>query len=174
MVSRIFLTLIGLACASASALVFLPLAVIFDPLVQHATSHVPADHWFEILANILTEDDADEALATLFHLMWTIGMLVCVVPVTITALIGGVSRAVSLTFHAGLTGLISAAVPWILRTGSPAAISPRDTLISQSEAHLTLILFLTGIVAGSVYWLIAARSSQATDKNGWLSAQPKA
>ena len=47
MFSRLLLTIVGLACASAAALLFLPFAVLVDPLVQSTASHVPADHWFE-------------------------------------------------------------------------------------------------------------------------------
>src|SRR6476660_196151 len=117
MFARLILTIAGLACASAAALLFLPFAVIVDPLVQSVASHVPADHWFEILESLFSEDDPQDAVATLMQLLWTIGMLVCVAPVTIAALIGGVARSRSFVFYAGLSGALAAAMPWILRAG---------------------------------------------------------
>ena len=80
---------------------FLPFAILVDPLVQSAASHVPADHWFDIFQSLLSDDDPGEAVATIVQLVWTIGMLVCVLPVTITALIGGVARARSLLVLCG-------------------------------------------------------------------------
>src|SRR5690242_19039204 len=115
MIARLTLTIVGLACGSAAALLFLPIAVMLDPLVQSAASHMPADHWFEILEGLFSDEDPQETVATLVQLVWTIGMLVCVLPITITALVGGVARSRSFLFYAGLTGLLAAAMPWILR-----------------------------------------------------------
>lgn len=170
MLARLVLTIIGLACGSAAALLFLPLAVILDPLVQSAASHLPADHWFDILQGLFSDEDPEETLATLVQLLWTIGMLVCVLPITITALIGGVARSRSLIFHAGLAGVLAAAMPWILRA---SRIAERGGRMSAAEAHLTLILFLTGVVAGAIYWLIAARDDGKPRRGGWMSGQPR-
>ena len=167
---RIILTIIGLACGSAAAMLFLPFAILVDPLVQSAASHVPADHWFDIFQNLLSENDPEEAVATIVQLVWTIGMLVCVLPLTITALIGGVARARSYVFYAGLTGAFAAAAPWILRA---SRFADRGGQMSSAEAHFTLILFLTGVVAGSLYWLIAARGGGKPYAGGWMSAPPR-
>ena len=104
MFARLILTTVGLACASAAALLFLPFAVLVDPLVQSTASPAPTDHWFGILERLFWDDDPQEALATFVQLIWTIGMLVCVVPVTIAALVGGLTRTRSFVFFAGLTG----------------------------------------------------------------------
>lgn len=169
MLSRLVLTLIGLACASAVALVFLPVAVIVDPLVQQVAGQMPADHWFDILSSLAQDDFPDETAAALFQLIWLIGMLVCVAPVTIVALIGAVSRSSSFLFHAGLTGLLAAAMPWLLRA---SRFHDRNAHMSSAEAHLTAILFLTGAIAGTVYWLISARGEQRPAGRGWMSNHP--
>jgi hypothetical protein len=171
MLSRLLLTIVGLACGSAAALLFLPFAVLVDPLVQSTASHLPADHWFEILESLFADDDPQEAVMTIVQLIWTIGMLVCVLPVTITALIGGVARSRSFVFYAGLTGFLAAAMPWILRA---SRFAERGGQMSSAEGHLTLILFLTGVVAGTIYWLIAARGGQSKpSRDGWMSGQPR-
>ena len=157
MFARLILTTVGLACASAAALLFLPFAVLVDPLVQSTASPAPADHWFGILA-------------TFVQLIWTIGMLVCVVPVTIAALVGGLTRTRSFVFFAGLTGTLAAAMPWILRA---SRFADRGGQISAAEGHLTLILFLTGVVAGTIYWVIAGRGERKPPRDGWMSDQPK-
>ncbi len=172
MFARLTLTIVGLACASAAALLFLPFAVLVDPLVQSTTSHASADHWFEILENLFADDDPQEALTTFVQLIWSIGMLVCVVPVTITALIGSLARTRSFVFHAGLTGAFAAAMPWILRA---SRFADRGGQISSAEGHLTLILFLTGVVAGTIYWLIAGRRGEdQPSRGGWMSGHPPA
>ena len=168
MFTRLLLTFVGLACASAAAPIFLPIAIIFDPLVQQIASHVPADHWFDILSGLVNDEDPEETIGTLFQLVWTVGMLVCVAPVTITALIGGVSGARSQLFYAGLSGLLAAAMPWVLRA---SRFAERGIQASSAETHLTAMLFLTGAVAGLVYWLIAARSAADPPRRGWASNQ---
>jgi hypothetical protein len=171
MFARLILTVVGLACASAAALMFLPFAVLVDPLVQSTASHLPADHWFEILESLFDDGDPQEAVMTIVQLIWTIGMLVCVLPVTIAALIGGVARSRSFLFYAGLTGFLAAAMPWILRA---SRFAERGGQMSSAEEHLTLILFLTGVVAGTIYWLIAGRGGQPkASREGWLSGQPR-
>lgn len=170
MFARLILTLVGLACASAAALMFLPFAVLLDPLVQSTASHLSADHWVDILEGLFADDDPHEAVTTLFQLIWTIGMLVCVVPVTIAALIGGLARSRSFFFYAGLSGFLAAAMPWILRA---SRFAERGGQISSAEGHLTLILFLTGVIAGGLYWLIAARGQHKTSHQGWMANQPK-
>jgi hypothetical protein len=168
MFARLILTIVGLACASAAALLFLPVAVLVDPLVQNTASHVPVNHWFDILEGLFSDDDPQDAAATFVQLIWSIGMLVCVVPVTITALIGSVARARSYLFYAGLTGALAAAMPWILRA---SRFADRGSQISSAEGHLTLILFLTGIVAGTIYWLISGRGDDRPSRDGWMSGQ---
>ncbi len=171
MFSRLMLTFIGLACASAAALVFLPLAVIFDPLVQQVASQVPADHWLDILWDLFSDENPDDTFAAVLQLTWAVGVLVCILPVTVTALLGAGGQVRTFAFYAGATGVLAAAIPWILRSSRMAerALQP-----SSAEAHLTVILFLTGALAGSVFWLIAARDAGLRrPAKGWMSDQSK-
>lgn len=170
MIARTLLTLVGLACASAAALIFLPIATIFDPFVQATAGHIAPEHWFELLASILTDDAPDEAVATFFHLIWTIGMLVCVLPVTVVALVGAVGKAQAYVFYAGTTGVLAAAMPWVVRAGR---LTDRSASITAAEGHVALILFLTGVVAGTVYWLIAARGPRVPRGGGWQQHHPR-
>ncbi len=171
MLSRLMLTFIGLACASAAALVFLPLAVIFDPLVQHVASQLPADHWLDILWDLFSDENPDDTFAAILQLTWAVGMLVCILPVTVTALLGAGGRVRTFAFYAGATGGLAAAIPWILRS---SRMAERAFQPSSAEAHLTVILFLTGALAGTVFWFIAARDAALTrPAKGWLSDQSK-
>lgn len=170
MFARLILTIVGLACASAAALIFLPVALFLDPMIQSAVSQAPSEHWIALLESLFSDDDPQEAVTTLMQLLWTIGMLVCVVPVTVTALIGGVAGSRSFILYAGLTGILAAAMPWLLRASRFAS---RGGEMSAAEGRLTLVLFLTGGVAGAIYWAIAARSQGKPSRAGWLSGQPR-
>lgn len=169
MFARTFVTIFGLACASASALIFLPIAALFDPYLQATVGGVSPEHWMELFAAFLNDDAPEETLTAMFHLVWTIAMLVCILPVTIVALIGAVSQARAYVFYAGATGVLAAAMPWIVRAGR---LGERSTSITAAEGHVALVLFLTGVVAGTVYWAIAARGvSSPGNPQGWSGRQ---
>ncbi|MBX9741837.1 MAG: hypothetical protein K2X62_17305 [Beijerinckiaceae bacterium] len=169
MFARALITLFGLACASAAALVFLPLATLFDPFVRAAAGGMSPEHWMDIFAAILSADAPDETLAAMFHLVWTIVMLICVLPITIVALVGAVGKAQAYLFYAGATGVLAAAMPWIVRAGK---MNERSASITAGESHIALILFLTGVVAGTIYWLIAGRGAAGPRRGGWRESQP--
>jgi hypothetical protein len=57
----------------------------------------------------------------------------------------------SLVWYAGATGVLTAAVPWILRGAARVA--------NPAELHVSLVLALTGAAAGFVYWAIAGREA---------------
>jgi hypothetical protein len=73
-----------------------------------------------------------------------------VLPLLLVALVSEVTRAWGLLWMAGAMGVLTAAVPWILR-GSPRMTSP-------TELHISVVLGLTGAVAGLVYWAVAGRA----------------
>lgn len=170
MFARAIVTILGLACASAAALVFLPIATLLDPYVQSTVGGFSPEHWLELFAAFLDEGAPEETLSALFHLFWTIAMLVCVLPVTIVALVGAVAQARAYLFYAGVTGVLAAAMPWIVRAGR---LDERSASITAAESHVALVLFLTGVVAGTIYWLIAARGAGDTRRSkGWAARQP--
>ena len=74
------------------------------------------------------------------------------------ALVGMAGEALgrrSLLWYGGGCGLLTAALPWLVR-GSPRPGAPG---LAAAEARLTLILFVVGGCAGLVYWLVAGRSA---------------
>jgi NADH:ubiquinone oxidoreductase subunit 6 (subunit J) len=72
-----------------------------------------------------------------------------VFPPLLIAVISEVLGMRSLVWYAGAVGVLTAAVPWILR-GAARVGSPL-------ELHVSLVLGLTGAVAGLIYWAIAGR-----------------
>ncbi|WP_449410745.1 hypothetical protein [Methylobacterium komagatae] len=77
------------------------------------------------------------------------------VPPALVGLAGEVLGARSLVWYGGGCGLLTAALPWLMR-GAPR---PGASGLAAAEARLTLILFVVGGCAGLVYWLIAGRSA---------------
>ncbi|GJE39934.1 hypothetical protein [Methylobacterium persicinum] len=77
------------------------------------------------------------------------------VPPALTAVVGEVLGRRGLLWYGGGCGLLTAALPWLVRgavrPGAPGAVA--------AEARLTLILFVVGGCAGVVYWLVAGRSA---------------
>jgi len=59
----------------------------------------------------------------------------------------------SLIYYGLVTGLITAAIPWLMRGGYV------ETPALEAEWRITALLFVTGAVAGFVYWLITGRSA---------------
>lgn len=77
------------------------------------------------------------------------------VPPVLTAVAGEVTGARGLLWYGAGCGLLTAALPWLMR-GSPRPGAPG---LAAAEARLTLILFVVGGCAGLVYWLVAGRSA---------------
>ena len=169
MFARAIITIFGLGFAATAALIFMPLAAVFDPFVQSMVGGLAPENWFEIFGAILMTAAPDETVSTIFHLIWMIAMLICVLPVTLVALLGALGRVRSYVFYAVATGILAAAMPWIVRAGRMAE---RSASMTPAEGHIALILFLTGVVAGSVYWLIAGRDPRRARNEGWRATQP--
>lgn len=76
------------------------------------------------------------------------------VPPAFAALVGETLRWRSLVWYGGACGLITAALPWLVR----GAVRPGGPQLA-AEARVTAILFVAGAGAGLVYWLVAGRSA---------------
>lgn len=74
-----------------------------------------------------------------------------VAPPVLTALVAEVAGFRSLLWHAGMTGAVTALMPWLQRSSARTA--------TPEEAHLTLVLLATGAAAGLTYWLVAGRDA---------------
>lgn len=84
--------------------------------------------------------------------VWTALIAVCFVPVCLIATIGEAAQRRSFVWSAGGTGLLSAAMPSLLR-----GLVRRSAIggLTSGESRVTLLLFLAGLVAGTIYWLVA-------------------
>ncbi len=88
-------------------------------------------------------------MAAAFEAVGRIVFTLLVFPPLLVAVLSEVIRARSAIWYGLATGILTAAIPWILR-GSARIGSP-------GELHVSFVLGLTGAVAGLVYWAIAGR-----------------
>jgi hypothetical protein len=89
-----------------------------------------------------------EGFATLLFQILPVLLLL---PPALTLLAGEILDIRSILFHAGLTGVVTAALPFLLRSATRAA--------TPEEIRLSLALGIAGLASGTMTWLIAGRSA---------------
>lgn len=91
--------------------------------------------------------------------VWTALVASCLVPVSLVATVGEALQLRSLLWLAGGTGILTAAMPRLLRTLTQL---PSGDAGPDRDGEFTVLLLITGIVAGSIYWLVAgARTGES-------------
>ena len=158
MIARTFIVIAALAIAIAAGLAFLPIAALVDPVTRAAGAAVSASGILALLVDAFFGADPNQAAGTLFLALWTIAVMICVVPVVLVALIGEAAGISSGLWYVGATGLIAAGLPWILRARQLGQ-ARADAAAAEVEGRLALIFFLTGACSGLIYWLIAGRGA---------------
>jgi hypothetical protein len=109
--------------------------------------------FWALMDAIFASDDPGSLVTAALRDVSRVFFAFLVLPVGLVALVSEVTRARGLAWMAGATGVLTAAVPWILR-GSPRMANP-------AELHISVVLGLAGAVAGLVYWTIAGRARAA-------------
>lgn len=132
---------------------FLFLASIVDPVMATLTGETLFVGLSKFFDAIVSSDDPGLVVADVLSGIGRLIFTLLVFPALLVAIIGEVIRARGVIWYAGATGILTAAVPWILR-GSAHVAAP-------GELHVSAVLGLTGAVTGLVYWLIAGRDTGA-------------
>ncbi|WP_152428312.1 hypothetical protein [Methyloferula stellata] len=153
-IGRVFLVLAGMAAAIATAFLVLPLLVLFDPLGGGASLVASIGGFIDLLGRNADDLPPDQAVSLFAGFFWWAALMICVVPVVVTALIGEVASVRSLVWYGGAAGGLAAAMPWLMRAAFHLADARSAT---QLELRLALLFFLTGTAAGFIYWLICGR-----------------
>jgi hypothetical protein len=153
-IGRAFFVLAGMAAGAATALIVLPILILFDPLAGHISLISSIGGFVDLLQRAFEDMPPDEAMTIFAGFLWTAALMVCVVPLVITALIGEIAAVRSLIWYCGGTGALSAAMPWLVR----ATYHLTDARSAKPlELRFALLFFLTGTAAGFIYWLICGR-----------------
>jgi hypothetical protein len=145
---------LALLLAIAASSFFLFIASFADPVMADLMGNTVFVGFWSLIEAIFEADDPGFLIAETLRDVSRVLFTFLVLPLLLVALVSEVTRARSLLWLAGATGLLTAAVPWILR-GSPRMTSP-------AELHISVVLGLTGAVAGLVYWAIAGRGPAAS------------
>ena len=158
---RILIIVIGLAVAIAFNVVLLLVALISDPVAGDAIIRLVSGLFDAGMAPgqgaIEGEIEIDAAaLAGAFSLIWHAVTALCVLPLSLSALLAEAARTRSLAWHMIAPGAIAAAVPWTLRLafGDPGA---RDAAQAPVENRFLALFFICAALSGAIYWMIARR-----------------
>jgi hypothetical protein len=90
---------------------------------------------------------AESFAALLFQILPVLLLL----PPALTLLAGEILDIRSILFHAGATGVVTAALPFLLRSAERSA--------TPEEIRLSLALGIAGLASGTMTWLIEGRSA---------------
>ncbi|EIM25312.1 hypothetical protein [Microvirga lotononidis] len=151
MIRWLLLIPFALLIAIGASGTFFLVASIVDPVMALLTGDTLFVGFWSLLDAVFSAEDPGPIVADAFLAVGRIAFTLLVFPPLMIAIISEVLGMRSLVWYALATGILTAAVPWILRgaarVGSPA------------ELHVSLVLGLTGAVAGFVYWAIAGRDA---------------
>jgi glucan phosphoethanolaminetransferase (alkaline phosphatase superfamily) len=144
--------LFGLLIAPAAGLAASTLLVLVDPVLRN-TGYTLGVLFFQAFAEAQFDPSAAEEVRAFLAFFYTAVMVIFYFPIFLVALVGTVSRLGSFAVYGIATGIVTAAVPWLLRS---AFQLPQAEAASAFEARFALALFLSGFVVGSVYWFLAS------------------
>ncbi len=154
----LFLLPLAFAFAIPAAAMFLFVAGLMEPAGRDLALAL-VDALAQLVADAIWLDAVPDVALPVAWSLWRASLAVLVAPVLCAGLAGEIFRVRSYVYYAGVTGLVTALVPWVARTrlgiGSGAGLRGMD----PAELRLTAILFVTGVVAGTIYWLIAGRTA---------------
>lgn len=146
MIRWLLLIPFALLIAIGASGTFLLIASFVDPLMATLTGDTLFVGFWSFLDAVFAAEDPGPIIEDAFLAVGRIIFTLLVFPPLLIAIVSEVLGMRSLLWHALATGILTAAVPWILR-GSARITSP-------AELHVSLVLGLTGAVAGLVYWAI--------------------
>jgi hypothetical protein len=139
-----------LIAIGASSFFFL-IATLVDPVMAVLTGDTLFVGLWSLVDAVFSAEDPGPIVADAFLAVGRIVFTLLVFPPLLIAIVSEVIGMRSLVWYAGASGVLTAAVPWILR-GQARIASPE-------ELHVSFVLGLTGAVAGFVYWAIAGRDA---------------
>ncbi|MGE3248412.1 MAG: hypothetical protein AB7F96_20200 [Beijerinckiaceae bacterium] len=147
---------VGIACTAA--IVFLPVAIVSDPLLRQIGVALGPASIHAFIALFVTPEALAAFAGGALAVVWTLTIAICVAPVTLAAVIGETAAMRSIVWYVGASAVLAGAMPWILRAAWSLE-RQQDPLVRSAETRLSLVFLLTGALAGFVYWLAAGRNA---------------
>ncbi|MBS7705724.1 hypothetical protein [Chelatococcus asaccharovorans] len=150
LLARFLLVPLGIGCAVTASLIFLLAAATFQPALGRLFAGLSLASLFAFLDALTATGDPEAAPRGALLVLWTLTVGIVALPPAVVALIGEFAGWRSFVWYSGMTGVLTAALPWIARGSAEG---------TQGEADITLVLFLTGALAGLVHWAVAGRTA---------------
>jgi hypothetical protein len=150
---RLILFLIALILAIPAGTVTLAIGMIMEPTAHELIARIGVAIMDALFTEAIGDGAADPFVRDVLFSLWFLSLVLLIAPVGFVALIGETTGRRSFVFYSGFTGILTAAIPWLMRGGFV------QTPAIAAEMRLTGLLFLTGAVAGLVYWIIAGRTA---------------
>jgi hypothetical protein len=141
----------ALVFAVGASSLFVVTASVVDPVMARLAGDTLFVGFWSLMDALFAVDDPAVVVAGAMTGLGKVVFTFLILPPVFVAVVGEVAGLRRLAWYAGATGLLTAAIPWLLR-GTARVASP-------AELHVGLVLGLTGAVAGFVYWLMAGRSA---------------
>ena len=159
MIRWLLLLPFALLIAIGASIFFLMVASMIDPVMATLTGDTLLVGFWSFVDAVFSADDPEPIVTEAFLAVGRLVFTLLVLPPLLVAVISEVLGLRNVVWYAAAMGVLTAAVPWILR-GAARVGSPL-------ELHVSVVLGLTGAVAGLVYWAIAGqgagRSPQGAD-----------
>jgi threonine/homoserine efflux transporter RhtA len=146
MIRWLLLIPFALLIAIGASGTFFLIATIVDPVMAVLTGDTLFVGLWSLMDAVFAAEDPGPIVEGAFLAVGRIVFTLLVLPPLMIAIISEVLGMRSLLWHALATGILTAAVPFILRASARIA--------SPAELHVSVVLGLTGAVAGLVYWAI--------------------
>src|ERR671917_2065020 len=144
MIRWVLLIPFGLLIAVGASSFFLMVASIVDPVMATLTGDTLLVGFWTFVDAVFSADDPGPIVTEAFLAVGRIVFTLLVLPPLVIAVLSEVLGIRSLVWYVGATGVLTAAVPWILRGAARVA--------NPAELHVSLVLALTGAAAGFGYW----------------------
>ncbi|MEE1610809.1 hypothetical protein [Microvirga sp. CF3016] len=163
MIRWLLLIPFALLIAIGASGTFFLIASIVDPVMAMLTGDTLFVGFWSFVDAVFAAEDPGPIVEDAFLAVGRIIFTLLVFPPLMIAVVSEVLGMRSLLWHTLATGVLTAAVPFILR-GSARIASP-------AELHVSLVLGLTGAIAGLVYWaIIGGREPRRPEPIGPMSS----
>ena len=166
---RLILGIFALLLAVPTGLAVLVLALIVDPAAQ-AWLAGGALAGLDMALSDLSAGLPPEGLVLFVAGLAQALFVLLFAPPALIGLGGEILGRRGLLWYGAGCGLLTAALPWLLRGAVRSGGGGHDpglaSGVSVAEARLTLILFVVGASAGLVYWLVAGRGAGLVPEGG--------
>ena len=147
----VFLIPLALLFAIPAGMLALGTAAVFDPVVALFSGEVVWAGLWSLMDRLSAVDDPAPVIEGAFTGLSKAAATLLVAPPLFVGVVGELAGLRSALWYGGATGVVTAAIPWVVRASERAP--------TPEEIHITLALFATGAAAGLVYWIIAGQNA---------------